>query len=239
MIYFNADPRDAYRSGGNVCGTCCCQDIRIAPAEVNKVQINYAPWAAPLGGHGLQNSTEFAIEQKSNPTPQNAPTNIDYRFASTAGVAIVGDVSVSANAPIGETITFGLVPFSGPEYGEITFDPNGSFTYEPTAGRVGYDHFFFWTEAGGVRTVNQAQLKVSQTAPADPLPDHPLIPDVSVAMKTVNVDQSGYLLSFQLKASPAAEVGAIYRMTIRQPALDCDCNEYFHVSCYDITIAKC
>lgn len=239
MIYFNADPRDAYATGGNVCGACCCQPIGIAPNEDNKVTIGYAPWAAPLGGnHGLQNGTQFSIEKKAGQEPEGAPDNTNYRIATTVGVSATIDVSDNATSPTSAIMTFGLVPLSGPSNGEAVLDSDGALVYTPNDGFVGYDSLYFTTSDGDYTIVRQIVIKVSKTSPAPVLADKPFDPVLRIDPKTVNL-KPGYNMSFQLSASPAARVGDVYRLTIKQPALDCDCNEYNHVSCYDITITKC
>lgn len=238
MLYFNADPRDAYASGQSACNTCCCEKFNLSPGEVNKLMINYSTWAAPLGGIGLQPRTQFSIEKKSGEEPDDAPNSINLQVATTVGVAIDGDIAATSSSPTGKTLVFGLVPLSGPDHGQVTVNEDGTFEYTPDGLYVGYDRFFFTVSDGDYTVIREAAVKVSKTAPATPLPDPNFTPDIRVDPKTVNVT-TGFMMSAQIAASPSVSVGSVYRMVIKQPALDCDCNEYFHLSCYDIIIGKC
>lgn len=242
MLFFNADPRDAYRSGGAACGACCCQDILLAPGEVNKVMINYAAWAAPLGGHhGLQPGTKFQIEKKAGAENDAAPNSDNVRAATTVGVDAAVDLGTAASDPNSLPLKFAILGLTGPDYGIIeNFDEDaGTFTYVPNSSFVGYDSLFYTISNGDYTITRELQIKVSKSAPAPALADKPFTPEIRIDPKTVNVDNGGYVMSFQLAASPATYVGEVFRLTVVQPALDCDCNEYQHVSCYDIRIAKC
>jgi hypothetical protein len=53
------------------------------------------------------------------------------------------------------------------------------------------------------------------------------------------VNQQYFTVSFPVKVSPAAQLCEVWRLTVLQGALDCECQCYTHSSCYDIGIAKC
>lgn len=238
MLYFTVDPRDSYKVGGS-CNTCCCQEASIAPDEINKMTVNYAPWAAPIGGKGLTNSTQFAVEKKSGDEPDDAPNNDNLSLAVERGAILGGDVFSTASSPIGEPLTFGLVPLSGPQHGTITFTDAGIFTYTPDSGYTGYDNFFYTTTDGQNTVIREVIIQVNFPAPAAPFPEQRYTPPIRIDRKRVKVDPNSFQLNLAIEASPALRVGEIYRLTIKQPTLDCDCNEYFHVSCYDFVVGKC
>lgn len=63
--------------------------------------------------------------------------------------------------------------------------------------------------------------------------------DISIPAGRISVDRKNFLLRFPVSVSPGAATDNIYRIIIRQPALDCDCNKFWHEMCIDITVGKC
>lgn len=241
MLMFTVDGRSGTPAGLNPCNTCCCMQATAKPGETNPWLVNYAAWAAMMTGPGLVGSTVFEIV-KQNSAPAGGtnlpPTNRDYSFIGTQDDVINGVVSTNAADPESQALSYSVIDLYGPSSGTISFAPNGTFVYTPFPGFSGYDEFFFATKDGiNLPVINKVQLTVNPPAPKPALPAPPVIPVVNVPRRQVNV--SSPILRFPLEISPAAVVGDVWRMTIRQPAVDCDGNNYYHIACWDITIGKC
>lgn len=233
MLSFIADPRDGSK-GSNACNTCCCLAVQSQPGETNKWRIDYHDWAIPLMGEGLIVGTQFSIETKAAPVDPAAPTNSNYIVATLTNTASTGTVATNAVEPEARPLAFELLPFDGPSHGTVTFDDvTGAYTYTPHGNFIGYDKFFFATESENGRVVREVAIKVG---PVD-MPPAQLTPPVKVNRPGVAIDYQN--LTFALSVSPAVQVGDVFKLTIRQPARDCDCNVYTHTSCYNISVGKC
>lgn len=236
MIFFSADPRDAYRDS-TACNSCCCAQATARPGETNKWAIDYRSWVVPMGGRGLTDRTEFSIERKSQSPDPNAPINTAKQFPVDFNTAFDGNVSTGASDPGGDPLTFRMSTLNAPKFGTAEVNQDGTFTYTPTLGFHGYDRFFIVTDNGVKSITTEVIMKVNSPNPTTPLADTTLTPDLAVVRKNMRVE--GDAITFALAASPAVAVGDVYRMTVKQPAMDCDCNEFFHISCYDIAIVIC
>jgi hypothetical protein len=236
MLSFVADPRDAYSANSKACNSCCCQPASARPGEVNKWSVNYAGWSANLSGRGLLNKTVFDIEQVSTGNDPNAPTNTNYYFPVVFNTQYAGVVSTNAVDPDEGELKYTVDRLIPATNGEVTMQANGSFVYKPNIGFTGYDEFYFVTDNGNKRVVNQVILGVAPQN-ADALPAKAFDKPLRVIQRSVHVDND--VLTFALEASPILPIGEVYRMTIRQPAMDCDCTEYFHMSCFDIATVIC
>jgi hypothetical protein len=239
MNIFTADPRDAFISD-NGCNTCgCCGQAQARPGETNKFMVNYAAWALPLGGRGLTDRVDFSIERKEQSPDSRAPINTNKFFSTPFNTALTDVLTVGASDPLEGELVYSSADLFPPQFGEVVINADGSFTYTPTLGFTGYDKFYYVTKNEAKQIVNQVIVGVQPNGSADPMPAKAFDEALSVVQKSVHVDGRGYVLSFALKASPIAVVGEIYRLNIRQHAIDCDCQEYTHISCYDITIVNC
>lgn len=212
MWDFVVDPRDGY-SSGNACNSCCCRDFAARPGESNKVNIDYTPWVLPLRGKGL-----------------SLQTSIDFLASHSPDV-----VQIAIVTPLNQTVIVGLptgsspIPMYMPNHGTYDFTTD---TYTPDAGYEGPDRFFFKDPDG---LVGEVAICVGSTGIAPPF-----LPPIDVPPRKVSVNQKWNTLSFPLVISPAAMPGVVYRITVNQPAMDCDLsNAYTHISCYDVTIGKC
>lgn len=236
MFVFNADPRDSSSALNQGCNTCCCKPATARPGERNKWTINFAGWSAPISAK-LSSRVAFDLEKMEMSPDTRAPVNTNYFFSTPFNTALNGDISASAVDPLEGTLKFRLHGLYAPERGEVVVNEDGTFVYTPTLGFTGYDSFYVVTENEAKEVVTQVIVGVAANGATDPMPAKAFDPMLYVHQKTVQVSDD--LLSFQLGASPAAVEGDRYRLTIRQSAVDCDCDEYFHVSCYDITIVSC
>lgn len=239
MLTFAANPRDG-TTGTNACNTCCCEAASARPGETNKWMINYANWVNSIGGWGLVGTPNIVIEditpRITSPGTNAPPTNTDYVVTTAIGTAVSGNVS--SGAVDTDPLTYAHVPLYGPLNGTLSFAPDGSYTYTPRPGFSGYDEFYFTTSDTVNPTImNKVTVAVNPAAPAGPLPAPPVRPLLYVPMDRVSI--ANPVASFPLVASPALRPGDIYRMTIRQPAMDCDGTQFWHTACFDIQIGKC
>lgn len=77
----------------------------------------------------------------------NAPPNaVNDSFVSDIDQTINGDVSLNDSDAEGDTLNFSLV--STPEHGTLTFNPDGTFAYQPDAGYNGLDAFTYSVSDG-------------------------------------------------------------------------------------------
>lgn len=237
MKNFTVDARDSY-VGGSACPTCCCQPTSGRPNETNKWQINYAPWSLPIGGKGLAYGTDVAIEIISTCPPSSpgdpSPDNTNYFFSGLNG-PIVANVTTN-EAPPG-ALTYSLVPLTGPRHGTLA-QAGGIFTYTPQGGYLGYDSFYYKAVDISGRSVTR-QVIIQVLAPAQVAANPGFAPPVNIPRNRILIDVIGHSISFPVEITPAARECDIYRITVRQPALDCDGNCFYHVSCYDLSISKC
>jgi hypothetical protein len=208
--------------------------------------IDYGEWVIPLGGRGLSSQTAFEIEKivDSSVVGGNQPPTIPFLpFHTNMNDPLADSLVPDVVDPEGDAMTFKALSIYGPKKGKLVLQSTGSFVYTPNTGYVGYDNFFFEVKDGVSRpVVGEVLIAVDPTGPAAPLPGpnaNQLTPDVVVRQATVVVNNRANTVSFLVEVSPAARVGDVYRLTVRQQALGCDSEVYYHVSCYDITIGKC
>lgn len=242
MQNFNIDPRNGIRTGVS-CGSCCCDPAIARPGETDKWRLFYAAWSVPIGGRGLTTGAHIAVE-KINPdivSTTNAPPVAAYLGLKTdLSTAVTGDLSTVCSDPENDTLTYKLLDVYGPDNGTLTFAANGAFTYTPNGGWSGVDRFFYTvTDTNDNVTVGEVGIRVNAAAPSIQYDEPPATDILSVVIKSHDVSSQQHLTTLTVKCSPAAKVGDVYRVTVRQPCLDCDCEVYWHVSCYDVAIVKC
>lgn len=236
MMMFEANPRDGATAFSGACGTCCCAPAVARPGEVNPWIIDYAPWSVPIGGRGLSADTKAFIETILVPEVIGLPVATFLARAIVAGNSLVNE-QLTATDPEGDALTFALVPWAGPQHGEATLSPTGVLNYTPAPGFYGVDRFFFTVSDGKNVATQEIAIRVNAAAPAVQFP--PPEPTPMLEARDFSLDGPNHLVRFRVAASPAARVGSIYRMTVKQTALDCDCNPYVHIGCYDVQIMKC
>lgn len=229
MISFTVDARNGTDKDG--CNTCCCETIPARPGETNKILINYAPWAAPIGGHGLAPRAGFEVDCISCATADTVI--VQPGFARI----VTGNTLNGTLAPLytgDEPVTFEVLPLFDVSHGDLVVNADGTFIYTPNTLFAGIDRFY-WSANGEV-----AEFIIAVDPSAEQqYPQPAFTAPVSVAKSRVQYDTKMYVMSFVLSVSPAAKTGDIYRLTIRQPAIDCDGNQFDHISCYDVVIGKC
>jgi hypothetical protein len=227
---------DDVRSSGG-CTTCCCEVVSLKPGETQPLHLYYAAWAAPIAPRGLHCEPTIEVELKDTcppPSSSNLPpaTAADIRFDVLLNTVFNGDLKTQVVDPEGDTMTFKPLPLYGPKLGKLDLNSDGTFTYTPVTGAKGEDRFFFTVSDGANSVVMEALL------------------GVGIASSTVKgtwdlvvgkpvVDQRLYMVTIPITASPAAKICQVFRLSIRQGALDCNCECYYNVSCVDVRIAKC
>ena len=131
-----------------------------------------------------------------------------------------------------------LLPIYGPKHGVATIE-NQTLHYKPYKGYSGIDRFFVNARSDDGRLkVLEIVIAIDDATGkenAQPLFTSP----VSIDGSRIQVDRRNYLVKFPLAVAPNASVDDIYRITINQPAIDCDCNIFTHVMCIDLMIGKC
>lgn len=96
-------------------------------------------------------STLVCVDVKdTNPTtPKNNPPSASHdAYAGNTGNPIVGNASLNDTDPDGNPLTYALV--SNPSNGTITFNTNGTFTYNPAPGFSGTDSFQYQVCDNGI-----------------------------------------------------------------------------------------
>lgn len=246
MISFDVDARDG--ANGSACNTCCCKSIVIKPGETNKISINYAPWSLPISGRGLSNNTQFVFDKIHSVEFSNA-SNVAPVFSSDGFEIVVGSentvFSYNVNAGVvdptlpADTISYKLI--SGGQHGNTQINTAGVLTYTPFPGYSGYDRVFVSISDGvNKAVVAEIAFVIQPNLPVAQLPINLVVSSpvfVEVARKSIVA--SWHQMTFPLTASFNAIPGEIYRLTVRQQTLDCDCNPYWHMSCYDVTVGNC
>lgn len=233
MLNFTAAHDDT-----SACNTCCCEKIYGTPGTTEKVQIDYAAFSVPIGS--LQCGTQFALEQvQTCPLPATgAPTNTDYQKDTLVSTPTTIDLSAGL-LPIGAVVTYALVPFQGPYSGTASL-VGSSLTYTPTQNFTGYDTLWYkMTDADGNVIIKQVSIQVRLATSAVALRE--LTPAIIIpTAANADVNARMHSMSFPLNITPRAQVGEVYRLTVRQGATDCNYEGcYFTNKCFDIVIGKC
>jgi hypothetical protein len=239
MLAFTVDPRDGNKNLSG-CSTCCCESASVRPGEINKWQIFYGPWSIPIGGRGLNVNTVFSVEKLPSSTPAGAPVVSFSGKETDFNTPLDDTVATSVTDPDSDPLTFELLPLYGPNFGTIEFNADGTYVYTPNTGFTGYDSFYYQvTDGNSLPRVGEVSIAVSPASPASPLTPKTVGTPVVRVLRDALAVINGHSIQFPVEVSPAALPGDIYRMTVRQPARDCEGIEYWHVSCYDLVVGKC
>ena len=240
VLYFHADPRDGNGNSGVACSTCCCQPLSLRPGETNRMVIDYSAWSLPIGW--VVPTPQFSIEECGSTCDTSAvdgfgpPSNTNYTPTTANNTAV--DVDLGANAsPAGNTYTYRLVGLSGPLNGQVA--QNGAvFTYTPNAQFQGYDYFDFEMEdAQGRKTKYTVRITVGTPQVG---PDASRMASVPyIDRGAIKVDEKLQLVSFPITMPTTVDDCQSFRLTIKQPAKDCDCNIYQHFACFDVKVSNC
>jgi Bacterial Ig domain len=236
MLHFNVD--DTQTAVIDNCVKCCCESMSLKPGTINKVSVGYAPWAVPIGR--LHCAPQFVLEQMQTcpaPAGNNLPPQpaAKVAFETLSGNTISGDLNVQVTDPETDPLTYKLLPMYGPVHGKLTFYQNGMFEYTPDPTYAGADRFYASVSDGiNAPVVFEVVIGVRVS-----MVDIPGTPHVSIDVQGVQVNERYYTISFPVKVSPAAQLCEVWKLTVLQGALDCDCVCYTRTDCFDIRIVKC
>jgi hypothetical protein len=220
------------------CVTCCCETISLKPGETQPLYLNYAGWAAPIALRGLHCEPTITVEEKKTCdviTTGNLPpvASSNTEFDVTLNTPLTADLKTFVTDPEADTLTFKPLLLYGTQHGKFSLKSDGTFTYTPVQGYVGPDNCFVSVSDGH----NQPVVFEVLFGVGVPASDVGSTWDLVVGKPIVN--QRLYLVTLPLTVSPAARTCQIFRLTVRQGALDCDCNCYYHVDCVDVRIVQC
>lgn len=242
MLYFDVDARDGGPAG--TCNTCCCQSMTLRPGETNRMMLNYAPWALPLGW--VVPTPQFTIETDNSSCPTGEqdgfvdPTNTNYSLTTPAGAPLNIDLSDNV-APPNNEFTYRLLGLAGVEHGSLVqVGTSGGplFMYTPAPGFQGYDYFDFQTEDAQGRTItNTVTINVGQHSQRRDNSRTATVPYID--RNAIVVDRQMQTVSFPIHMPVSVDNCQSFRLTIRQPAKDCDGNLYQHLACFDISPKTC
>jgi hypothetical protein len=232
MYHFTVENIEAANAG---CFTCCCQKMALKPGTTTKVSVGYAPWAVPIGE--LHCTPQFMIEEMETcpvPVGDNMPPAAvaDVKFSTPANAQLDSDLKLMIQDPEAVALTFKVLPLYGPKHGKLTLQPNGLFSYVPMNNFSGEERFYVSASDGA----NTAIFEVMIAVGIDPA-NMAATPHISIGPAVV--DQRYFIVSFPITVSPAAQLCEVWRLTVLQAALDCDCICYTRTDCFDIGIAKC
>ena len=229
MYHFTVDDFQAAES----CIKCCCEKLSLTPGTTSKVSLGYAAWAVPIGQ--LYCTPQFSVEPMVTcPLPQNgAPVVTDAKAFSVAiNTHLSGDLNTKVTDPDAQPLTFKVLPLYAPKHGTLVLNPDGSFDYDPAPNFKGEERFYVSASDGTNTTVFEVMIAVG-------IPAAGMVPSPHVSVGTPTVDQRFYVASFPVTVSPAAQSCEVWRLTVLQAALDCDCTCFTRSDCFDVHIAKC
>lgn len=233
MRHFNAEQFYV----GAECSTCCCRPLNMSPGEADLFSVDFAAWAVPIGGKGLS-EVRIKVDQIHAPTPPDGVVAVFTSSITPFNTQFVGAITGAVLNPENVPLVWDLYELDGPQHGVATVTPAGELTYKPTNGWSGWDKFYVTATLENGKTI-VSEIAVGTQPSAGALPVVLGSPVVSVPEQKVNVKARSYILQFGIDVSPSAVIGAIYRISLVQEALDCDCNKYSKRVCYDLTIGKC
>jgi len=217
------------------CQKCCCERLNLKPGTTNRVSLGYAPWAVPIGQ--LHCAPLFQLEQL-----QTCPTQPSGPEANTDPISYDVTVNTPINIDLAMVIdtaplTFKVMALYGPTHGKVqpvvAYVNDGKLTYTPAMNYTGPDRFFVTaTDATDNSDVFEILLGVGVSGDT-------VVPTPHVSVGKAVVDQRYCSVSFPVTVSPAADACEVWRLTVLQAALDCDCTCFSRTDCFDIGIVKC
>ena len=246
MLYYVADPRDGGAPSTDPCNVCCCQRLSLSPGETNLVMINYLPWTGFIGGPGVVPGMKFDIEHNDSACVTGTingftdPSNTNYQLSTAMSTPLAIDLSVN-EAPPGNTFNYRILTIYGPFHGTIVqvgIPGSPQFLYTPNGGWTGYDYFAYeMTDAQGRNIIRTVKISVGSHFSQPNLGFMSSLPFINQQSGTV--DQRQQLVRFSITMPVSVRKCESFRLTIRQPARDCDGNCFFHQMCFDIIPKDC
>lgn len=238
MLHFTVDDTQPAQLDG--CMKCCCETMQLKPGTIEKVSVNYAAWAVPIGR--LHCTPQFNLEPMqacATPAGANLPPRPADRveFDVTKNVVFNGDLNTMVTEPEDSPMTFKWL-FNGaygPDRGKLVLRADGTFTFTPDQNYTGPDRFYASASDG----VNAPVVFEVILGIGTPVADIAATPHVSIINDGVQVNERLAMISFPVKVSPATQLCEVWRLNVMQSALDCDCICYQRTDCFDVRIVKC
>lgn len=220
------------------CQKCCCEKLALKPGTISKVSVGYASWAVPIGR--LHCVPQFQIEQlETCLTPvNNAPpqiTSLDgmARFHTGMNVRLEGDLRTKVTDPEGAVLVFKVLPLYGPKHGKVSLNEDGTFAYVPQQLYKGEDRFYA-SASDGINDPFIFEVLIAIQIDAGTM-----VPTPHVSVGAASVDNRYFTVSFPVIVTPAANECEVWRLTVLQCAIDCDCDCYVRTDCFDISVVNC
>lgn len=241
MLFFQADPRDGVANGA-ACNSCCCESLTMSAGETNLVIVDYAPWSIPIGNPGIVAGLELNIETNTDACPNSEqdgflpPTAENRLLVTPASTVLNIDLSVGV-APAANTFTYNVVPFSGPTKGTLTKTAEGVYDYTPNGGVTGKDYFSFEAKDAQGRTVIR-HVEVDIGTNVEPRNQARLSLAPYIDLSQVQTDRN-QTIKFPIYMPVNCRPCERHKLTIKQPAQDCNCATFHHFKCFDITCRPC
>jgi hypothetical protein len=231
MLQFMVD--DLQPVSSTSCQACCCDKLSLQPGTTSRMSVGYATWAVPIGQ--LHCSPQFQIEAMETCTmPANGgpvlteQPHYDVEVDTPLPESLADWIETSGNP-----LAFKGLSLYGPKYGTVTIASSGDFTYTPSPQYTGADRFFA-SVTDGINPPLIFEVLIGVAVDSTTIKPTP-----HVSIGQASVDQQYYMVNFPVTISPAAQLCEIWRLTVLQAALDCDCQCYNRTDCFDIGIAKC
>jgi uncharacterized delta-60 repeat protein len=111
--------------------------------------------------YGLIDQATLLVSISATPVVANSDS---YTVAQGATLTVTPGVLANDSGSASGNLTATLV--SGPSHGQLTFNPNGSFSYSPTASFYGVDSFVYQASNGTYSAQATVILTVTYTSPA-------------------------------------------------------------------------
>jgi len=237
MLHFTVDDQNAADAA---CQKCCCEKLNLKPGTTSKVQIGYAPWAVPIGrlhcapSFQIEPMETCAVPVASNNLPPAISSNDGMaRFDTGKNVALNADLRTKVTDIDGDPITFKILPLYAPKHGKIVLDPAGPFTYTPAQLWTGEERFYASASDG------KHEPFIFEVMIAVEIDAGTMVPTPHISIGPAVVDQRLYTVYFPVTMSPAAQPCEMWRLSVLQMALDCNCICFSRTDCFDIGVAQC
>jgi len=232
MMHFTVEDYNAVNAN---CVKCCCEKLSLKPGTTNKVSVGYAPWAVPIGQ--LHCAPQFQLELMDTcpvPVGSNAPPQVvaEPKFTTAVNALLQNTLTNMITDPEAVPLTFKALPLYGAKHGKLDLLADGAFSYMPAGNYKGEDRFYASASDGSNTIIFEVMIAVGIDSA-----NVVATPHISVGAPVV--DHRYFTVYFPVSVSPAANECEIWRLTVLQAALDCDCTCYTRSDCWDIGIAKC
>ena len=232
MMHFTVEDYTAVNAN---CLKCCCEKLSLKPGTTNKVSVGYAPWAVPIGQ--LHCAPQFQLEMMETcPTGSggNMPPQAtsEVKFSTAVNARLENSLANMITDPESAALTYKALPLYGPQHGKFDLQSDGTFSYVPMPNFKGEERFYVSASDGANTSIFEVMIAVGVNPTT-------MIPTPHVSVGAAVVDHRYFTVYFPVIVTPAAAECEIWRLTVLQAALDCDCQCFTRSDCFDIGIAKC